>query len=199
MARRSKIKKLRTSVAVIGEGITERCYFENLKKDENLKYKLKPDLPSTSNFQKIFQKARQLLKNEYNYVYCIIDLDVIYNDNNIKNKYQNLKNKLPSNIIVLECMPCFEIWFLLHFKYTTRIFQNYNDLEPILLNHITDYSKNEQYFNSKELYSFLKNKLTTAIKYSKKLNTSYKPHIHSIFFTKCEIYKIIESLLSGKL
>ena len=38
-------------------------------------------------------------------------------------------------------VPCFELWLLLHFKYTARPFASYQEIRPVLRTHVPDYDK----------------------------------------------------------
>ncbi len=56
-------RKLKTTIAIVGEGQTEKIYFDNFKK-YNKKYaiKLKPELAQHSSLDSLYKKAKQLEK-----------------------------------------------------------------------------------------------------------------------------------------
>ena len=188
MARRkSNIKKLKKQIFIIGEGITEQIYFNQLKQFENIKIKIKPELPYTTDITGIVKKAKKISDaSPANIVYCIIDLDRILSNTAEAKKYKKLK---PENkkIKFFEINPCFELWFLLHNKYKGKEYNNCNEVIKFLKKYIPDYEKTEKYFLKKNLYVLLKDKLSIAVSNSKKLNNSGSK-------TKCDIYKIIEEL-----
>ncbi|MCB9285834.1 MAG: RloB domain-containing protein [Lewinellaceae bacterium] len=160
MARERKTRREKFLAAVIGEGITEWHYFHNLKHTEKLPYQLKPSLPKHSNYQEIFKKARQLISEGYDQVYCIIDLDAILSLN-VRSQavYQNAKKKLMKepNVFIFETMPCTEYWFLLHYKeYSTRIYPDYGSLAKELQYFLKGYEKSEAYFRQNKIYQTLK-------------------------------------------
>jgi len=175
----------RETIAVIGEGITEREYFKSLKQYEKLNFKFKPDIPKHSDIKSIISKAESLSES-YDLVYCIIDLDRIllnskeldfYNKNKCKNK----------NIIFIENNPCFEIWLLLHFELSARSYANCSNLISILKKYIPDYNKSFVYFANKEIYKLLKPKLEYALKNSIRLEKLDRQ-------CKCDVHKLLLQL-----
>lgn len=160
MARRSKKRKKKFRAAVVGEGITEWYYFHDLKHTEKLPYQLNPSLPKHSDYQEIFAKARQLIFEGYDQVYCVIDLDVI---NSLEEKpqaqYKKAKKKILKipDVFIFETMPCTEYWFLLHYKeYSTRIYPDYGSLARELQQLLKGYEKSEAYFRKNKIYQTLK-------------------------------------------
>ena len=59
--------------------------------------------------------------------------------------------------------PCFELWFLLHFSYTTGFLADYSAVHQKLLKHIPHYKKKS------DVFGLLENKMTDAISNGKKL------------------------------
>ncbi len=53
--------------------------------------------------------------------------------------------------------PYFELWYLLHFEYTTKAFKNYNDLRPSLTKHeiLKDYQKNNDVYMAISKYTYI--------------------------------------------
>ncbi len=163
MARHFKAKKLYPAIAVIGEGITEHIYFSQLKRYEKLKFTLKPDLPKYSSAKSIVAKAVELIEKEYDHVFCLFDMDEINRDRALREEYAALKREYHGgNITFIENNPCTEFWFLLHYRQTTREFDNYNQLERSLKKYIPDYEKTEKYLVSKDIYHHLKPGQETA-------------------------------------
>jgi hypothetical protein len=74
MARREKIIKS-PQITIIGEGLTERCYFTNLKKLQNYRYTCK-----TRNFaQQSLEEMQKLVDRvleDYGVAICVFDADV---------------------------------------------------------------------------------------------------------------------------
>ena len=121
MARKERNRKnVSETIALIGEGITERTYFRQLIQIERLhSFKIKPDLPQHPDISNYEKKIKNYINKDFDKIYCIIDLDNIYKKQSEKEKYKKIKKAYP-NIIFIENNPCFEIWFLLHFNFSTR-------------------------------------------------------------------------------
>ncbi|MCB9292556.1 MAG: RloB domain-containing protein [Lewinellaceae bacterium] len=160
MARGRKKRKEKFRAAVVGEGITEWHYFHDLKQAEKLPYQLKPSLPKHSNYQEIFRKARQLISEGYDHVYCVVDLDVILSlEEKTRERYEKAKKKLLQipDVFIFETMPCTEYWFLLHYKeFSTRIYPDYYSLSRELERFLPGYEKSEAYFRRNKIYRTLK-------------------------------------------
>ncbi len=196
MARKNKKKRsLRPSIAVIGEGATEWFYFDSYRKNERPWFSLKPEKPKhSSDINSIKLKIDSLQSEYYDYIFCVIDLDRIVCDSTEKNKYEKLKNRYHKNknIVFVENMPCFEIWFLLHFVKSSKTFNTYNELLPELKKHILNYEKTKSYFIKNDLYLKLKDKLDTAI------NNSIALTENDDCDSKSEMYLIFQKLNSLK-
>ncbi|MGB1205762.1 MAG: RloB family protein [Chitinophagales bacterium] len=158
MARKTKKRSFKGyNIGLVCEGETEWFYFEHFKTAKKLPYKLKPDLPKHSSYISIFAKAKQLVDDEYDKVFCILDLDDIRSQNLTK-KYEKAKATLPKNkkIVVIETMPCFEFWFLLHFiNYSTKVYEDWVSLAPVLKKYWPAYEKDQNYFRSVNLYKYI--------------------------------------------
>ena len=78
---------------------------------------------------------------KYDAIYCVIDRDdhPNFNDAYIKGISNGLK--------IIRSIPCFEIWFLLHFIYSTKIYVKRNNLYRTLRKFIPNYAKGKSCFN----------------------------------------------------
>ncbi|KFX54716.1 RloB domain-containing protein [Clostridium botulinum] len=183
-----KRKKANPTIVIICEGKdTETMYFDNFNSkytkvdvriaDKNSKGKNKGKATDPEN---LVRKAIEISKKDYDInekdgdrVWCVFDVDINYNNNNAtqskideiqKAKVLSNKNKIRLGI----SNPCFELWYLLHFEYTTANLKNYDDVKKRLDKHISNYNK------SKNVYDELKDKLTIAISNSKKLKKHHE-------------------------
>ncbi len=191
MSRKKKQNiRSRLAVAVLGEGLTEREYFKSLKKHNNLPFKFKPEIPKHSDIQSIISKAKEL-REIFDIVFCIIDMDRLLANPKEKRRYYELKSK-NKELIFIENNPCFEIWFLLHFEFSTRGYTSCDSLVKILKKYIIDYSKAENYLAKKDLFFYLQNKLTIAHENSIRLE---KVRVN----TKCDMYKVINKFNNLKI
>ncbi len=151
MPRQSKTSTTRKTIAIVGDGETEYFYFQNFKEKEKLDVTIKPDLPTKSGWEGVIEKAEKLISTGTDKVYCVIDYDVIV-AKKTHLKYQTAKikclnsaKKLRSEVVFIEMMPCLELWFYLHFKYTTKSLSEcsliHNDLKQ---QYIPDYEKTQK-------------------------------------------------------
>jgi len=110
-------------------------------------------------------------------------------------EFQKLYNKCKKNdkVIVIVNNPCFEFWFLLHFRYTERFYENFKTLLPDLRKHLADYEKTEKYFvrTTPDIYKRLKQNLQTAISNAEKLG---KFDFRNTEKGMTEMYKIFREL-----
>lgn len=169
MAHNHKVQQQRTSIVVLGEGITEQYYMLSLKSSFNVT--IKPGIPKHSEGAKYLSNLIDKSIKEYApIILCLIDMD---NKSNQKKKadYEKLKAKyhskvfgnkkegLTSKVFFFENERCLELWFLYHFEYTTSRFSNYSELEKSLKRFIPEYEKTEKFFKStKGLHNFIVNK-----------------------------------------
>jgi len=190
MRKQKYMPVIKDSIAIIGEGLTEREYFKSLKHFERLPFKFKPDVPKHSDIKSIISKAISLAES-FDFVYCIVDLDRILLNAKELDFYSKNKVKY-QNIIFIESNPCFEIWLLLHFEFSTRTYNNCHSLIGFLKKYISDYEKSFNYLSNKDLYLILYSKMENAIQNSKKLDKSNSE-------SKCDIYRLILELNKLKL
>lgn len=188
-------QKDRGGIAIIVDGKDEEWYINKVKECypcEKLKQiKVKPELPTKKNVQEQFNFAQKLLGEEYSFVILILDLDKILkekkeggkgiqeftNFNNLYTNYADIKvgneiknKKWMNKLLVIVNNPCLEYWFLLHYKQTTKFFNDGDSLISELkqIPELKDYAKDEGYIKS--LYKKLENKLSNARKNAKEFD-----------------------------
>ena len=129
MARAKKNEPLPKSILVVVEGETERIYFERLKGFERYTtLRIKPDLPKHSNIKTLLDYAKKEQNSGvYDYIWLLFDRDILLTQNLPKSTFELINNpeKLQGQgINIADSMPCFEIWFLLHFCLPKQTYQN---------------------------------------------------------------------------
>lgn len=194
MARRRGFRPPKKTMLIICEGETEKIYFENLKAVERkAEVNIKPELSGhRTDCLSIVEKAIRHRDN-FDQVWCVFDLDSALKD---KDKYRKAVKKAGNKKIeTVESNPCFEIWFLLHFVYTTRTFDKCRTVIQSLRKHIDDYSKNQEYHMRKNLYGELRPKLFDAMNNSIKLER-YNSENSILNGSRSDVYKIIEKVIS---
>ncbi|MBD1397087.1 RloB domain-containing protein [Pontibacter sp. JH31] len=196
MAREKNKRKPRVKIAIVGDGQTEKIYFEQLKEEESIPdIDIKPDIPDKyGGYLSAIEKAKFLVESGYDFVFCLIDLDKVISDGKLKWLETETKKLERSGACkVLLCNPCFEIWFLLHHIPTTKLFRSYSELEKELHKHMASYTKEIKYLKSKNIYKLLKDKLPTeAIPNSVRLEKNQSDV--SAHHPRCQVHVIFQRL-----
>jgi len=193
VARQSRTIKGRLTVAIVGDGHTEKIYFENVRdtdRPDNLD--IFPALPKRiGNYGGVLDKAIALAE-DYDKVYALIDMDNIIRQRQQTAYHLRKKVAEEKGVIVLENNPCFEIWLLLHFTYTTRLFQNCDEVAIILKrDHIPEYDKSMRFVTAANLYRNYKQQLTgLAIPNGRSLEDNRTGQDE--LFPRAETYKFFE-------
>jgi RloB-like protein len=192
---RTSIKPTNKRIAVVGDGQTEKIYFDKLKDVEGLRnVSLKPDLPkSVGSYNGVFDKAESLYAEGYDEVYCLIDMDKVLSDNTLAKYLTDKKRIEKRGIVIFENNPCIEFWFLLHFVRTTKSFSNYGNLEKELQKYLPNYTKNQQYLVQTNIYKTLKPNLLKAFENAKWIEENKTENDYNS--SKSEVYKLIKILL----
>lgn len=162
MARTPRRQQQRFTVAIVGDGQTERIYFSDVRDtDRPANLAIFPDYPrKICNYQGVFDRATALT-DSYNRVYALIDIDKVIQDNQQSAYNQAKATAQAAGVIVLENNPCFEIWLLLHFVHTGRLFNNCNEVSAELRRNgrISDYDKTEKFLVNARFYKTYKEKI----------------------------------------
>lgn len=191
------------SVAIIGEGETEWFYFDAMRVSKRYPFKLCPGMPKHSDIKYIIGLAQKYIKEGYDYVVCLVDMDVMNNETTKKHyiagrsKLEREAKKNKSTVLFVETSPCTEFWFLLHFlpNISSRDYKSYEELLPELQRYMPKYEKTKRYFVKTNLYKYLidNGDIEVAIRNSKKIEELAQDCPEN----KCsysQVYKIIELL-----
>jgi hypothetical protein len=167
MARPDKKRKLLRRIAVVGDGVTEKIYFEQLKEIERIKdVVIKPELPNKSSkggsYKKAINTAKSLAEEGYDHVYCLIDFDTVLSENKLSDFTQELKGINTKEITIYINNPCFETWVLVHYQKTGKAFSDCDTVGKAVTKYLKDYCKNEGYLRKKNLYKTLRPQLETS-------------------------------------
>lgn len=189
MARKRNKRKSRKTIAIVGDGHTEKIYFEDYRNSERPEsLTIKPDLPGKkSGYNGVLSKAIDLKIDGYDEVIAIIDMDILKNKNQ-KDKYKLLKDKANAKgVLVLENNPCMEFWFLIHFIKSHKLFTNGSSVIAELRknNRIPDYQKNQKWQRKTGLFNLLKKalieKAITNGKYVESVQNDSSAQIYRLF------------------
>jgi hypothetical protein len=140
--RRQKFKEPKAGLYIVGEGLTEKFYFDHLKTIFGFKCIVKPRFFSKTCISKLENEIKSLLGGGI-FIICVFDADVSKRDVKEYKQLERFKNKYKKNKNVLICdsMPSIEYWFLIHFKDTCPQFTMSSEAERALIKYIPDYEK----------------------------------------------------------
>lgn len=182
-------------VAYEGNNKTEKNYFNNFSsRERDYVIRVVPgnETDPVNLIKQTLYKAQSLALNllEDDKAYCIFDTDAKKDKDKQIIKAINLANKY--NIIPIISTPCVELWFLLHYEYTSSIMDNDKVLDK-LKKYYPKYEKNCN------IYADLGDKIDIAIKNAKKLEKYQLLHNRKLRMTEAnpytEMYKIVEELI----
>jgi len=184
-------RKINPTIVIVCEGKnTEPAYF-NLFKTRYVNVNV--EIPDKKSYGKnkgkktdplsLVQKAKEYKRYKYeireedgDMVWCVFDVDINYNtDNPIQsrideiNKAKTLANS--KNITLGISNPCFELWYLMHFEYTTANLKDCDSVIERLNKYIIDYDKSKCPIKYDENYKKL---MDVAVLNAKKLKNHHK-------------------------
>lgn len=194
-------RRVRKSIAIIGEGLTEYRYVDDLRTTERYRFSLVPGIPKHSDIDDIVRLARERVSAGYDYVLCLIDMDVIEGNRDKMEHYRALKNDNPK-IIFVESSPCTEYWFLMHFMPgpSSKEYANYDAVAQELKKHIPNYDKTEAFFNKTHIYRELKEKgdMVRAIGLSRDLEElrAKEPEVYKSYSQMYKLFDIIDEIIN---
>ncbi|NCC64110.1 MAG: RloB domain-containing protein [Spirochaetia bacterium] len=145
-----RYRPLKKSIGIVGEGLTERMYFDYIRSSRRYAFSLKPDLPSHTDYAHIFSKAKSMIAKGYDLVFCVLDIDVILHEHLLQD-FQKACKELPKSILPITSNPCIEFWFLLHFLDSpkSRVYESCESvINKALRKYIPGYEKTETYLSS---------------------------------------------------
>ena len=188
------------SIAIIGEGETEWFYFDSLRIANRYPFKLMPGLPSHSDIGHILSLADRYIRERFDYVVCLIDMDRMKQIPAEMAKYQSAKrSKQYKGVWFIESHPCTEFWFLLHFlpDLSKRKYNSCDELLPELQKYMPGYEKTKKYFRKTNLYCYLQKHgdIGRAVKNGKLLSELSKSNPEDEICYS-EVYKVIELITS---
>lgn len=182
-------------VAYEGNNKTEKNYLKNFsgrEKDYVIEVVPGNETDPLNLVKQTIQKANHLGLDliQDDRAYCIFDADIIPTKN--KQIINAIKLAKDNNIIPIVSAPCIELWFLLHYDYTTAQISS----DEVITRLKRFYPKYEKNCN---IYPEINDKVNIAISNAKKLekfqlkNNKKLQTVEANPYT--EVYKLIEELL----
>ena len=192
-----KVRKQKSKILIAAEGKnkTEKTYFSNFedgKKSYNITYARGNNTDPLKLVKMLIKKIDELKLDlqDDDVAYCIFDTDVDTNKNKIIEEAIQLARK--NNIKIITSSPCFELWFLLHYDYTTANM----DSEEVIKRLKEYYPKYEKNIN---IYPDIIKEIDLAIDRAKKIEKYQIDNNRRIGTVEAnpntEVYKIVEYLM----
>ena len=147
MARRIKERKLKSpNITIIGEGLTERCYFKHLKSLKGYRYTCKPRNFSQQSIDDLQKQIDKVLEDD-GVAVCVFDADVARDKPAERKKLEAMQKKYAGKeqVILCDSMPSIEFWFLIHYLNTNKYFASSTDVIKVWRRFLPDFSKHETY------------------------------------------------------
>ena len=200
MERKAVNRKVRKSIAIIGEGLTEYRYVDDMRTTERYRFSIVPGIPKHPDIDDIVRLAKERMNSGYDYVVCLVDMDVIMGNHDKMEHYRALKKDNP-RIIFVESSPCSEYWFLMHFmpRPSSKEYADYDTVAQELKLHIPNYDKTEAFFNKTHIYRELKEKgdMERAIRISRELEQLRvkEPEVYKSYSQMYKLFDIIKKIM----
>lgn len=186
-------------LACEGDNKTEKNYFQCFNSD-NVKIRFVPgnETDPENMMMNLIDKYEEydLDPCDGNLGFCLVDSDFDERKDNQLKKAEIL-SKDCDGVSLIVSSPCFEIWFLCHFIFSTKQYRHYKEVEKDTKQYIKDYTK-----ESKNVYDTIKDKTDKAINNAKKLEQVALDDgkvMHTVsFMPSTEVYKIIDVIKNSK-
>ena len=143
MARVKKERELKRSrITVIGEGLTERWYFEHLRTVKGYRYDCKPRFFAHQSYEDMMKLIDWVLQNG-GIAVCVCDADITRDNEERAKKLQAMKALYAKDerVFICDSMPSIEFWFLIHYMNTSKYFKDADAVIKVLKKFIPSYVK----------------------------------------------------------
>ena len=190
--RNRKQESLKNVIKVFCDGKTEEIYIESVKRKlrrEKIEFDIEPQYGHADKFEDVFKSIHSLLEardhEQYLLVFYITDMDTIYAQGKLQ-QYTEARDKClhsrnaNGRLFIIETMPCFEFWLLLHYDFVTKPFNCCDDVVRELKKHWPDYVKNSKC--ARQIYDKLQDSLDAAIERARSIEPIHSYSDMHIFF-----------------
>ena len=133
----------------------------------------------------------ELGREENDKYYAVFDTDI---NKGLQSQIDEAKSIAKENgVEIITSTPSFEIWFRLHFGFTTKLYNSSDDVIDDLNGKIDEYKK------SKNIYPIIAQKTKEALKNAKRLEKHHVDLGHALYTDECNpytaTYKVVEELI----
>ena len=193
MARIRKERELKRSrITVIGEGLTERWYFDHLRAIMGYRYDCKPRFFARQSYDEMHKLIEWVLQND-GVAVCVCDADITRTNMVENQRLKEMKEQYASNDKVLICdsMPSIEFWFLLHYLETSRYFRDSAEVASALRQWLPAFQKNGSFLEKVQWVAELcaDDKLSVACTRSDSLSHNPQAESYSNVFKAINLFE----------
>ena len=180
-----------------GKNKTEEIYFKNFQKRENpyiIKFAYGQDTDPVSMIKTLisYMEKEDISQENGDKIYCVFDADI--DSNKQRGINEAIKLASENGIEIIISIPCFELWYRLHYSYTSKVYLSNKEIINDLKKYIPAYEKNI------DIYEIIKDKTNKAIENSKKLEKEQIKNGNKIININCNpytsVYKPVEYIIN---
>lgn len=194
----SRKRKKVIFIATEGKNKTERLYFKKFNSDKvQMRFAKGGSTDPVNMVSELLSECKDMGFDPEagDMAYCVLDSDFSINKNNQMALADKKAKKNDLSLIVSS--PCFEIWYLCHYEYSTKIFGSNEEVIDELKKRMPQYDKNKE-----DMYEILLQMKDNAVENAKKLekyNLQSGKKLHTVeFMPSTEVYRIIETIVKAE-
>ena len=193
MARGRKERELRQSrITVIGEGLTERWYFDHLRTVMGYRYDCKPRFLTHQSYEEMRKLIEWVLQNG-GIAVCVCDADITRNNIAESQRLKEMKECYAKNdrVFICDSMPSIEFWFLLHYLETSRHFNSSAEVAAVLRRSLPAFQKSGAFLDKVQWVAELcaDNKLMLACERARAISEKSQSESYSNVFKAIDLFK----------
>lgn len=193
MARGRKERELRQSrITVIGEGLTERWYFDHLRTVMGYKYDCKPRFFTHQSYEEMRKLIEWVLQNG-GIAVCVCDADITRNNLVESQRLKEMKEYYSENdrVVICDSMPSIEFWFLLHYLEISRHFNSSAEVAAVLRRSLPAFQKSGAFLDKVQWVAELcaDNKLMLACERARSISEKPESESYSNIFKAIDLFK----------
>lgn len=194
----SRKRKKVIFIATEGKNKTERLYFKKFNSDKvQMRFAKGGSTDPVNMVSELLSECKDMGFDPEagDMAYCVLDSDFSINKNNQMALADKKAKKNDLSLIVSS--PCFEIWYLCHYDYSTKVFGSNEEVIDELKKRMPQYDKNKE-----DMYEILLQMKDNAVENAKKLekyNRQSGKKLHTVeFMPSTEVYRIIETIVKAE-
>ena len=194
----SRKRKKIIFIATEGKNKTEKLYFKKYNSDKvQIRFAKGGSTDPVNMVSELLSECKYMGFDPEagDMAYCVLDSDFLAS----KNKQIALADKKAeaNDLSLIVSSPCFEIWYLCHYDYSTKAFGSNEEVIDELKKKIPQYDKNKE-----DVYELLRPMQDNAVMNAKKLesyNIQGGKKSHTVeFMPSTEVYRIIETIMEAE-